>query len=268
LLIFLNARERKQKRAMAYRSAETTAKALRDQGPPVLKTSWHGEERLQLAPDDKHQGETDPHKTGRAIDIVLDSQRPTEKMEGEILVQAFIDLKDEMQWEYLIYAQRAWDPLKTYDQAIPRIADPRTYTTAWDRARYEHVTHIHIQWSEGKKDLDSFQDSLIQRLQKDSWADDTLEDFADQLVGVWKVRIGNWSGIFNFAIDSSMSWASNASSLKHAGRWWFTNNELLWKFSDPGDTRTFVVSLPLDSSNPVSGVIRPEGQGWFSMSKT
>ena len=92
-----------------------------------------------------------PIRTGRAIDIVLDSQRPTEKVEGEILVQAFIDLSDDMQWEYLIYAKRAWDPLKAYDQPIPRIADPRDYTTAWERARYEHITHIHIQWSEEKK---------------------------------------------------------------------------------------------------------------------
>ena len=104
---------------MAYRAATTTAEALRDNGPPVLKTNWHGEGRLQLAPDDRHQGETDPHKTGRAIDIVLDSQRPTEKVEAEILVQAFIDLSDDMQWEYLIYAKRAWDPLKATTGQYP-----------------------------------------------------------------------------------------------------------------------------------------------------
>ena len=253
---------------MAYRAATTTAEALRDNGPPVLKTNWNGEGRLQLAPDDRHQGETDPHKTGRAIDIVLDSQRPTEKVEGEILVQAFIDLSDDMQWEYLIYAKRAWDPLKAYDQPIPRIADPRDYTTAWERARYEHITHIHIQWSEEKKDLDLFKDTLIERLNKDSWADSTLEDFADQLVGTWNVQIGDWSGIFNFAIDGSTYWAKSTSSPKNRGRWRFTNNELLWKFNDPADIRTFVVNLPLDSSSTVSGVIRPEGQGWFSMSKT
>lgn len=247
---------------MAYRAATTTAEALRGYGPPVLKTNWHSEGRLQLAPDERHQGETDPHKTGRAIDIVLDSQRPTEKMEAEILVQAFIDLSDDMQWEYLIYAKRAWDPLKAYDQPIPRIANPREYTTRWERARYEHITHIHIQWSEDKKDLDAFKDTLIERLKKDSWADNTLEDFANQIVGTWSVQIGDWSGTFNFAIDGSMSWAKNI------GRWRFTNNELLWKFNDPSDIRTFVVNLPLDSSSTVSGAIRPEGQGWFSMSKT
>jgi hypothetical protein len=252
---------------MAYRAAETTTKVLRDEGAPVLKTSWNGEERLQLAPDEKHQGEKDPHKTGRAVDIVLDSQRPTEKMEGEMLVQAFIDLKDEMQWEYLIYAKRAWDPFKTYDQAIPRIADPQEYPTAWDRARYEHITHIHIQWSEGKKDLDTFKDALIQRLQKDAWADTALEDLSDQVVGTWKARIGAWTGLFIFAVNGSVSWANNATSLKHTGRWWFTNNELLWKFSDPNDARTFAVSLPMDDLGAVSGTIRPDGQGWFSMSK-
>jgi hypothetical protein len=132
-------------------------------------------------------------------------------VEGEILVQAFIDLSDDMQWEYLIYAKRAWDPLKAYDKPIPRIADPRDYTTAWERARYEHITHIHIQWSEEKKDLDLFKDTLIERLNKDSWADSTLEDFADQLVGTWNVQIGDWSGIFNFAIDGSTYWAKSTS---------------------------------------------------------
>ncbi len=258
---------------MAYRAAATTAQVLRDYGPPVLKTSWNREDRLQLAPDNRHQGETDPHKTGRAIDIVLDSQRPTEKMEGEILVQAFIDLSDDMQWEYLIYAKRAWDPLKAYDQPIPRIANPREYTTAWERARYEHITHIHIQWSEQKKDLDPFKDTLIEKLQKDSWADSTLEDFANRLVGTWNVQIGDWSGIFNFAIDGSMSWANSTSSPKNRGRWWFTNSELLWKFNDPGDIRTFVMNLPLDSSgtgnersanspaatSPVGGVLKMVG---------
>jgi hypothetical protein len=253
---------------MAYRAATITAQALREFGPPVLKTKWNGEERLQLSPDSRHQGETDPHKTGRAIDIVLDAQRPTEKMEGEILVQAFIDLSADMQWQYLIYAKRAWDPLKTYEQAIPRIANPRDYTTDWERARYEHMTHIHIQWSDEKKDIDPSKETLVQRLQDDSWADSTLEDFSDQLVGAWNVQIGGWSGLFTFSVDGSVSWANSRSSLKHPGRWRFTNNQLLWSFSDPGDIRTFTVDLPFDSSpKKVSGVITPQGQGSFSMSK-
>jgi hypothetical protein len=254
---------------MAGVAATKTADALRAHGPQVLQTTWHGEQRLQMAPDALHQADNDPHKTGRAIDIVLDSQRPTEKNEAESLIQAFIDLQSDLNWEYLIYAKRAWDSVRAYHTPIPRTADPKKYTDNWARARYEHITPIHIQWSEATKNLDIDTDSFVQRLQQNSWADDALETLANRLVGTWSATIGDndWNGIFGFTLEGGAWWSSDAHPVKARGRWRFTANEVTWTYNSPGDIRTFVIPTPLDKTDNVAGIIRPDGQGWFSMTK-
>ena len=52
----------------------------------------------------------------------------------------------------------------------------------------------------------------------------------------------------------------------NSGRWNLDGGKLQWRFAGPDDIRTFVVNLPLKRSG-TPGVITPEGQGWFNMSR-
>jgi hypothetical protein len=87
----------------------------------------------------------------------------------------------------------------------------------------------------------------------------------NELRGTWSVTIGSWNGLFVFN-DSTVYWADDNGSPHHNGKWWVTQSEVLWKFQDSGDIRTFTVSLPLYRSS-IRGMILPAGQGFFAMEK-
>ncbi|WP_246722139.1 hypothetical protein [Methylosinus sp. H3A] len=91
------------------------------------------------------------------------------------------------------------------------------------------------------------------------------------LPGMWDVWIGDkgqgWNGLFKFMAKGGASWAEKASPDREtSGTWSMAKGRLSWKFASVGDFRTFVVKLPLQRYE-TKGVVLPEGQGWFSMSK-
>jgi hypothetical protein len=88
----------------------------------------------------------------------------------------------------------------------------------------------------------------------------------NDLVGKWNVAIGDWSGVFVFALGGGVYWADDTSAAHHRGRWSVVGNEIHWKFSDEGDFRTFVVTLPVFHAS-MKGKILPVGQGFFEMKK-
>ena len=94
----------------------------------------------------------------------------------------------------------------------------------------------------------------------------TLNTIHRQLAGRWAIGIGDWHGFFFFDANGGVSWAESDYSRKHAGRWSVSGSRLEWKFRDPGDFRTFTISLPLNTTE-ASGTILPAGQGWFTMRK-
>ncbi len=87
-----------------------------------------------------------------------------------------------------------------------------------------------------------------------------------ELSGNWKVTIGPWNALFVFDAGGTVYWADNEYSPRHKGKWWATQNQVQWKFPDPGDIRTFSVQLPLNRIS-TKGKILPEGQGFFEMKK-
>jgi hypothetical protein len=247
------------------------AEILRDYGPPILVTPFvHGktvEQRLQAAPDARHIGDDDPHRSGRALDIVLLAADPAQKAEGDALVQIFRDLADDMQWGWLIYNKRQWSPSGSETPRTFRAqkAGESAATYAFEKASFEHVTHIHIEWEKHKREFVDYEDSLVSALSQATAKLGALDMLTDALDGTWDANIGDWNGQFKFTRDGTASWfGKGAKTPGGKGRWNAdTANELRFHF---GDARTFTVRLPIDPKK-ASGTILPAGQGWFSMSK-
>jgi hypothetical protein len=261
---------------MAFKAAEALAKALREEGPPILRTPFvHGktsESRLQLAPDALHSADNDPHREGRAVDIVLLSNDPSQKAEADELVRLFRRMVDTMQWGWLIYNKRQWSPTGAETPRLFRAKNadetPAEYTDR--KTKFEHVTHIHVEWENHKKDLDDFADDLVAELtSEEGGLLGTLDAVPDALNGTWDVTIGNgaWTGVFKFTRAGGVTWGDDEKSKPGGtGRWSIeADRNLIWRFGG-GDIRTFAAELPPDPSK-TNGVIRPQGQGWFTMSK-
>jgi hypothetical protein len=260
---------------MAFKAAEATARALREYGPPVLRTKRvYGydakkkpktEERLQMAADDRHQADGDPHKNGRALDIVLLASSPVERAEADEVVRVFLEQRERMNWGAVIYNKEEWNAAGA---KMPRLSND---TDAWEKARYEHVTHIHIEWPDHKKDLDDFYDDLCEELKSRRAKIAAIDPLNSLLPGSWDVWIGDkgsgWNGIFRFTAGGGAFWASLDTPKKETpGSWSVVGKELHWKYRAAGDFRTFVAALPLKRED-TPGHVLPAGQGWFSMSK-
>ena len=118
------------------------------------------------------------------------------------------------------------------------------------------------------------QQKAIQQFLAPPKADDgpsPLEKARALLPGTWDVWIGNkgegWNGLFSFSANGQAAWASkDAPGSKTWGGWSINKSQVAWKYNAAGDIRTFVVGLPLVTTD-AKGVILPSGQGWFSMSK-
>jgi hypothetical protein len=261
---------------MAFKAAEATAKALREHGPAILRTKHtYGydaktkksktEDRLQMAPDNRHQGDDDPHKNGRALDIVLLASSPAERAEADEVVLAFLALRETMSWGAVIYNKEEWN---SAGGKTPRLSnDP----DRWEKARFEHVTHIHIEWPDHKKDDDGFYDDLAAELERRRTKVSAIDALNTLLPGRWNVWIGDkgsgWNGIFRFTAGGGATWASlDTPNAETPGSWSVVGNELRWRYRADGDFRTFVAPLPLKSED-TPGHVLPAGQGWFSMSK-
>jgi hypothetical protein len=117
------------------------------EGPEILQRNGpDGLPRLQAQPGEKDT--SGPHFDGRALDIVLLSDRDSEQSIANSLIQCFLDYREDIEWEALIYNQEQWD---SSGARSARILSPSNTNPGRD---FEHRTHIHIQWPEHKKQLD------------------------------------------------------------------------------------------------------------------
>jgi hypothetical protein len=260
---------------MAGLAIETLAQVLTDYGPPILATMFRhpggaAELRLQKEGDSLHDGTHDPHKEGRALDIVLLSWLPGERSEADKLVRLFLDQSEDMRWGWLIYNRKQWGP----DGAeTPRIFTDAQRPNESDadfamrRIRHEHLTHIHIEWIMEQKNFNTYKNGLIASLSEDLDEIAELDALSDKLAGTWDVTIGNgaWVGVFKFTSGGRASWHDSRSAPAGGiGNWNAdTPGKLRWTF---GDARTFDADLPIDPKG-VSGVALPAGSGWYRMVK-
>jgi hypothetical protein len=150
---------------MARQAVEKTMTALRGAGPALLRGSYweHGKEqrRLQAAPGPGNAGSGDPHDLGLALDIVLFSDNDYERDLANQIVQVFLDMRDDMRWAAVIYNRREWNGR---GDEFPRIWNP---SKRGDRISFEHLTHIHIEWSAQNGDHDRFWIGLVNKLEFD-----------------------------------------------------------------------------------------------------
>jgi hypothetical protein len=129
-----------------HKAVMSTRSRLWHEGPGILQTQVKGGSRLQAwpGPEDK----SGPHVEGRALDIVLLAERDSECSIGDQLVECFLNYREEIEWEALIYNGEQWNAAGARS---PRILTAAVKNPGRD---FEHRTHIHIQWPSHKKQLD------------------------------------------------------------------------------------------------------------------
>lgn len=156
-----------QERAMGdvviHRAVLSLRETLLREGPEILKSKTQtvgGEPRLQAYPGPNDT--SGPHVDGRALDILLHSERDSECSIADTLIECFLYYREEMEWETIIYNREEWN---IAGAKSARILSPSNKYPGRD---FEHRTHIHIQWPEHKKQLDySYAISLA--LAEKSW---------------------------------------------------------------------------------------------------
>jgi hypothetical protein len=146
---------------MAGLIVNNTEKIIRDNGPDIIreqywekyvpageKPGWR--DRLQSAAG-PHKSGGDPHIAGRALDIILFADKPNERRVAERIVNAFLNLREQMKWISVIYNGTEWN---RFGKPMPRGGD----------AVNRHVTHIHIEWSSADINNTGFEDALAAEL--------------------------------------------------------------------------------------------------------
>lgn len=141
---------------MAGKVVDTTAQILLDNGPDLLKEEYWEDhpgpgkkpgylKRVQAEAGPHKTNVDDPHKAGRALDIVLFANKPEEKKIADSLVQAFRNIRTKIKFIALKYNHKEWTQ---YGGVIDEPNDQ------------EHTTHIHIEWAASSMDLTGFEDAL------------------------------------------------------------------------------------------------------------
>lgn len=129
--------------------------ALTSAGPEILQTvTSRNERRLQApgGPISPNAQTGSPHHQGRALDIVL-FNGTDERLIADNLIQRFLAGQSAIGWEYMAYNRQCWSDKGT---PAPLIWTKEKGETSGMREAYvyEHHTHIHIQWSKDKKNID------------------------------------------------------------------------------------------------------------------
>ena len=142
---------------MAGRAVDATQKALYNFGPGLLTQNYWDKaankgkggwlSRLQAAAGPHKDKSTDPHAAGRALDIILFANDPTERDFADRIVQVFLAQRVAMGWIAVIYNGREWNRAGL---EFPRSGD----------AVNRHVTHIHIEWAKAGVGIDNFASDL------------------------------------------------------------------------------------------------------------
>jgi hypothetical protein len=136
--------------------------ALRDHGPFILKTTYHDVAakkdlpRLQGPAGAHKTDDHDPHKEGRAIDIILFASIDHERLIADELVNVFLKVREKMRWSAVIYNKKEWNMA---GNEFPRGGDPIN----------QHVTHIHIEWRAADAGSVDWEQTLIDELEKRTW---------------------------------------------------------------------------------------------------
>lgn len=267
------------------RAVNVLKDVLIDVGPPVLKTKFvYGpkgkevkENRFQFAGDENHSGEHDPHLEGRGVDVVLVADRVAERAEAYDLVRLFLLLRETMRWSTMIYNKQEWGGSGSAKPRLYRAITTEEAATQKGKAQYsdakakwEHVSHIHIDWSYERRDLTEWEEAVRAAVRRHQTLDDTIEKLPALLAGTWKVVWGNddYTAYAKFDVGGGIGFSETPTSKAfEVGRWNADAGDLRWRLTtNPGDIRTFVVELPIENGQ-ASGLIMPEGQGWFKMSK-
>jgi hypothetical protein len=147
---------------MAGLAVETTARLVSQFGPNIIRSGyWETHvlagqksrwlDRVQSAPG-PHKKAGDPHIAGRALDIVLRASIRSERLVADELVGIFLKLRKEMGFISLIYNGSEWNSAGV---KMARLGD----------AVNRHVTHIHIEWSDGGVGGTGFQSALKAAIQ-------------------------------------------------------------------------------------------------------
>jgi hypothetical protein len=135
---------------------------LRDHGPAILKTKYRDVAakidlpRLQGPARPHKTDDHDPHKEGRAIDIILFATIENERQVADELVDVFLTVRDKMKWLALIYNKKEWN---WAGKQFPRGGDPI----------HQHITHIHIEWRLPDAASVTWEEDLIKELGNRNW---------------------------------------------------------------------------------------------------
>jgi len=200
---------------------------------------WNGstQSRLQISGNPRHQ-------MGVCLDIILFCEAglsgdktvdwKTEKVLGENIVKAFVDLKADMKWTEIIFQDRLfWEP---------------EYYKHYGADR-KHFTHIHIDWMTNglkghdkteaevlsgspQKDTTGFSGALTTRLSLINlqYTGGTLAGLnvatipktasADSNpVGNWNVTVDRWLWNYPLNADGSVTWRDPFNGQNGAGKW-------------------------------------------------
>lgn len=134
---------------------------LREHGPYILGTTYLEQSgtslpRLQGPAGPHKTDDHDPHREGRAIDIILFANIEHERLIADQLVKVFLEIRPEMKWSALIYNKREW------------------WSNGTEHARggdliNQHVTHIHIEWRMADANSVAWERDLIDALEDRTW---------------------------------------------------------------------------------------------------
>ncbi len=136
--------------------------ALRDHGPSILSTPYRDVAakkdlpRLQGPAGPHKTDDHDPHREGRAIDIILFANIESERRVADELVDVFLKVREKMKWLAVIYNKRQWN---WAGKEFPRGGD----------AISQHTTHIHIEWAMAFAATVTWEQDLITELGSRTW---------------------------------------------------------------------------------------------------
>jgi len=135
---------------------------LSEHGPYIIRGKYYDVAakkelpRLQGPAGSHKTDDHDPHKEGRAIDIILFASIDNERVVADELVKVFLTIREKMKWSAVIYNKKEWNMA---GKEFPRGGDPIN----------QHVTHIHLEWRMADAASAGWEEDLIKTLDDTNW---------------------------------------------------------------------------------------------------